>query len=368
MTVPGPFTGLRDALRAVAGTLVTLPYEAWHFGDSVAFEGMVEASDALDDPRYASFAHGFARGWAASRETFVPLDCTAAGAVICRLAERAGDRDLLAVATGLAEYLADRRRIDGVFATWESSPLREPYGGGGLDADGRRLLAAPPAGVFLDCLHFDPPFFAALARSTGEDRWAELALDQALGYVRMLQDEASGLFHHFHLEGQPRPFALGWGRGQGWALLGLLDVVEALGAEAAGSGLGASARALAAAMVATQRPDGHWDAVVGDEASGMESSTAAFMATAFPRMLALGLVDGADAPQLVDATTRARDAVLRTLDDTGVLREVSVAVWASTSLDHYRHVPRDRTVPWGQGPAATMLATAVRAADAGSLP
>jgi unsaturated rhamnogalacturonyl hydrolase len=43
--------------------------------------------------------------------------------------------------------------------------------------------------------------------------------------VRLLQD-GSGLFWHFFLERTGRPYGRAWGRGQGWALLGLLDLLE----------------------------------------------------------------------------------------------------------------------------------------------
>lgn len=345
---------LRSVLSLVAGTLPELPYKAWHFGDSVAFEAMIAASAALNSPEYEAFARGFVRGWAARGHEFTPMDCTAAGHAMVLLAEHLGDANILSAAGALADYLTSRRTTRGVYNTWEQSPLRQPYGPVGLDAEGLDLLTAPGPGVFIDCLHFDPPFFAALGRATGDQHWLDEAVAQALGYVELLQDP-SGLFHHFFLARTGQKYMLGWGRGQGWALLGLLTVIECTPDHPAVRRLRAAASSLTAAMLRHQRPDGHWDAVVGAPESGDESSTAAFMVTALRRASRLDLVPSA---QLEPAIGRALNATSAAIDDRGVLTGVSAEVWACTLDQHYWHVPRNFLVPWGQGPAALALAQA----------
>lgn len=344
------------ALRQVAATLPGLPYQAWHFGDSVAFEGMLRASAALNDPSCAAFARGFVRGWAARRETFRPLDCTAAGQAMVRIAAETGDSAILSTAAALAQYLTGRREIRGVYATWGRSPLCEPYGPQTLSAEDSELLADPGPGVFVDCLHFDPPFFAALGGVTNDERWLQRATCQALGYVELLQQQSTGLFHHFYLERTGHAYVLGWGRGQGWALLGLLDVIEAVPDHAETPRLRRAAAGLVQAMVTRQRPDGHWHAVAGVPESGDESSTAAFMAVGFRRAARLGIVS---ASTINTAAQSALDATLRSLTPDGNLQGVSAAVWASTLDSHYWHVPRGFVVPWGQGVAALALADVV---------
>ncbi len=343
-------------IEEVADRLIDLPYITWNFGDSVAFDALIAASDCLGDERWARFAHGWGRAWATRARPFVRLDCTAPGHALVGLARRYSDSQLLSACSELAEYLISRPKLDGVFETWDSSPLLVPYGGVPLDDRGRRLLEAPPSGVFLDCLHFDPPFFAALGVALADRRWVNEAVEQARGYIRLLQTD-SGLFDHFVLRGEVDSFGPGWGRGQGWAVLGLLDLMEALD-EAIRDGqtewheprqqFAESLARLIDAMVATQRSDGHWDAVVGDPESGDEYSTAAFMASAFARASRMGIVTDV---KLVEAGTRARDAVLSSLDQSAQLREVSAAVYASTAAAHYGKVPRGYVVPWGQGPA-----------------
>lgn len=348
---------LRARLRAVADTLPMLPYYAWAFGDSIAFEGMLAASEALDDPSYAAFVHGFVRAWAVEAEPYDRLDCTAAGLAMTRIGTAIGDSRVLEAAVGLADYLVARPRIGEVFATWEHSPLQHPYGPDSLPTDQVRLLASPPPGAFIDCLHFDPPFLVGIGTAVGRTDLVDEGVRQARGYIDVLQDE-DGLFRHFVLDGVPETFIPGWGRGQGWALLGLLDVLEFLPPDhEAVAELSASAQRCIAVMLATQRADGHWYAVVEDPASGDETSTAAFMADGFLRAARLGVVAEAE---VAGAAEHALIAALRDTDERGILRGVSAAVNACTLPSHYAHVPRDFVVPWGQGPLAMALAERLR--------
>ena len=342
----------RDFLRKVANRLLGYPFSFWHYGDSIGFEGLLAASDLLGDPRYESWAHGALRDWAARRAPFRELDNTAPGQAMCLVYERTGDEAILEAASDLARFLAGRRRAEGAFVSFERAPLREPYGGAELPAEERELLRDPGAGVFVDCLHFDPPFFAHLGATVGDAALGDLAGEQALAYVELLQDE-SGLFWHFWLEKTRRRYGFGWGRGQGWALLGFVDTLRYLPEEhSAAARLRAAVERLAAALAATQQSDGSWAAVAGEPASGVETSTAAFAAAG----LADGILGGAYREPALAAWRSARSHV----DETGLVTGVSAAVWASTEASHYAHVPRGFDVPWGQG---ALLVAANRIAE-----
>ncbi len=354
-----------DLAALVVPTLPGLQYETWNYGDSVAFEALLAGSDMLEQERWAAFAHGWARAWATRARPYVRSDCTAPGLAITHLAARFADGRLFQAAVDLAGYLLGRPTLDGVFESSVAAPLMHPYGPATLNAARALLVADPPPGVFVDCLHFDPPFFAGLAAATGDGRYLDAALQQACGYVRLLQ-RPDGLFDHFVLRGVPGRFGGGWGRGQGWALLGLLDVLaelRPLQAEltaeqsASWAEIDSAAGSLVHAMAALQRPDGHWFAVASDPHSGEEHSTAAFMAAGFHRALTAGVVAGADIERAATAAYRATCAAVNA---DGMLTEVTAAVMACTEPSHYAHVPRGFLVPWGQGPA--VLAAAARQA------
>lgn len=347
-------------IELISEGLTQWPFRNWNFGDSVGFESLVVASEATGNARWRDFATSWFRSWATRPEPFVRLDCTAPGTAMVKVARFTGDPILIEALTRLAAYLRSRPRLHGAFETWESSPLLPSYGPTPMQDWETELLSNPPPGVFLDCLHFDPPFLTSLGAFLDNPELIREGVTQAVAYCDLLQTP-SGLFDHFILRGVEGTFGPGWGRGQGWALLGLLDTLEAASPflsrlpdlSDAFERLTSSLQQLARAQISFQRDDGHWSAVVDDENSGIESSTAAFMAHGFHRGRRLGLLDDAIVAKPID---RAREAIDRSLDDAGNLEQVSAAVFACTTAEHYSFVPRNKIVPWGQGPALMTLA------------
>ncbi len=347
--IEGSVLPARDGrlLAKAADVLLSYPFACWHYGDSIGFEGLLAASQTLVDPRYGAFAHGFMRAWAARADPYRELDNTAPGHAICLVCEQTDDWLLLAAAQGLASFLMQRPLVAGVYAAFERTPLIKPYGGATLEADEQELLADPGRGVFVDCMHFDPPFLVHLGVLTDDPGLVDAGAEQALSFVQLLQAPETGVFHHFHLERTGRCYGYGWSRGQGWALLGLLDVVERLprGHEAA-EPLAKSLRALAHALAATQDVSGHWPALVNDPGAPLETSASLFFAAGMARGVGLGLLE----PELRLVAERAYAAGLDALGEDGVVAGVSKAVWACTARSHYLSVPTGAAVPWGQGP------------------
>ena len=338
---------LDERLRGAAEALARYRFELWKYGDSIGFEGLLAASDLLGDSRWEGWAHGALKGWAGrTQRAFREMDNTAPGHALCLAYERTHDDALVEAAVELVDFLRSRGTLDGVFISWEHTPLRPPHGGKALGAPEAALLHEAGPGIFVDCLHFDPPFLCHLGRLVDDRALVDIAAEQALGYVRLLQDK-SGIFWHFFLERTQDRYGYGWGRGQGWALLGLLDLLDYLpDGHPAMRELRESALALARALAQLQRDDGGWSAVVQDSASGDESSTAAFAAAGFAQGIASGLLGD----EFIGPARRAWEHTLEQVDERGVLTDVSAAVWPCTDQSHYSHAPTGFVVPWGQGP------------------
>ena len=49
-------------------------------------------------------------------------------------------------------------------------------------------MDAVDVGVWLDYLHFDPPFYAHLAEASGDRSWAMLAIEHVLAYCALSGD------------------------------------------------------------------------------------------------------------------------------------------------------------------------------------
>jgi unsaturated rhamnogalacturonyl hydrolase len=181
-------------IGAVAARLGGHDFKCWFYGDSVGFEGLVAASDMLNDPHWFDFSHGFFRAWAARTLPFQPVDNTAPGHVMCSVVARTGDRVLLDAVTALARDLWGRRKIGPVSVTFEDClrSLRQPYGGVPLSEAETEQMKDPGPGIWLDCMHFAPPFFAHLDRFDPGQGWAEAAIAEILGYKAFLLDGETG--------------------------------------------------------------------------------------------------------------------------------------------------------------------------------
>lgn len=344
-----------EMVGAVADRLMAHAFQGWFYGDSVGFEGLVAASDTLDDRKWLDFSHGFFRAWGTRVHPFQPDDNTAPGHVMCDVVERTGDAVLKAAVLELAYHLRGRRKVDGVSITFDDTlrSLRAPYGDVQLSAQEAEQMKDPGPGIYLDCMHFDPPFFAHLSRLDPGMGWDDHAVDEILGYKPLLFDEGTGLYNHFWLEKVDLSYTRGWARGQGWALLGLLDVAHYVDRHSRLDEVKAEALALARQMLRYQREDGNWWSLAHEPRSDDESSTAAFMATAFYRGMAWRLLprDAFEEP-----AERAYQAMLGNLDGDGNLTGVSAAVMSALVEEHYWHVPVNKIVPWGQGPVLTAIA------------
>jgi unsaturated rhamnogalacturonyl hydrolase len=349
-----------ERVRAAADRLCAYPFACWHYGDSIGFEGLLAATDVLGDGRYEGFVHGAVKSWIPRAQPYRELDNTAPGYAMCLLYERTGDAAMLDACLDLAGFLTARRTIEGVYVAFERAPLREPYGGAELPPDEVKLLAEPGAGIFVDCLHFDAPFLVKLGLLAGDATLVDAGVGQAVALVETLQ-QPDGLFAHFFLERTGRTYGHGWGRGQGWALLGLLDVLEHLPpGHAEADRLRAALERLADALVATQEPDGHWPTPISDRTSFHETSTSSFAAAGLGRGVALGLLDAS----VLGTAERAWRASLASIQPDGSTIGVSAALWASTAPSHYAGAPVGFQVPWGAGPflvaARTHLSTDAR--------
>jgi unsaturated rhamnogalacturonyl hydrolase len=334
-----------EQIRAAADVLVRYRFTPWRYGDSIGFEGLVAASDLAGDDRYLAWAHGALRAWAALAGDFREMDNTAPGHALCLIAEQTKDDALVEAAVRLANYLRSRRRVGNAYVSWSRAPLHPPLDGSDMSAAEAALLGDPGPGVFVDCLHFDPPFFAHLAGLVEDQSLMDDAANQACAYVELLQ-RPDGLFDHFWLERTGRSYGPGWGRGQGWALLGLLDVLTHLPrAHPSYPPLVAAVRSLGHALVERQRSDGGWATVITRPDSVEETSTAAFAAAGFAQGVLLGVLDDSFGAHALAAWMSVHRHVRG-----GILGEVSGAVWPSTVASHYEHVPRGYVAPWGQGP------------------
>lgn len=328
-----PLPAICDVLRAAARRTVRCDFRVWGFGESIALRGLLAAFHVLQDREFLGFVEGLMRSWTGRTGHLTYQDHAAPGFELLELYHLSGDPDYLEAAGALARFC-----------------LQFPPG-----AEGCRLHRPDLAGwsrqIWVDCLHVDPPFLARLGVLTRNLRWIEEAEQMLLGYARVLQDPVSGVFWHGYemdagRNGQP------WARGNGWALLGLVETIPILDqAQRDTSQLRRITQNLARGCRRHQSATGLWHTVVTEPGTYQESTLAAAVAFAFEHAFASGVLSR---EEFGTCRQRARDAVLPLINAQGELQLVSQATPIG-DLQNYATRPFG-VYPWGQGMLLQMLA------------
>jgi unsaturated rhamnogalacturonyl hydrolase len=321
----------REQLSAVATVAMRWNYRVWGFGEAIALRGLLEAGDALGDSAPFGFVHGIVRSWLGRGVARTNEDHVGAGRELLDLHRRIGD----------VQFLEAARKLAALNASFPAGPNGERYHR--ADTPGWRWQ------IWVDCMDVDGPFLAALAQATGEDRYFDQATGELLGYARTLQSDSGLLFHGFERDcGRNGEL---WARGNGWALMGLVDTLILLPrAHPAWAELQQRTVALADALALAQHPSGLWHTVMNDPKTYLESTLATMAAYALREGIARGVLEASRHGAM---ERKARTAMHEQIAPDGTLQLVSDATPVGA---HAVYATRPfGTFPWGQGPLLLAL-------------
>ncbi|MGA8594620.1 MAG: glycoside hydrolase family 88 protein [Bryobacteraceae bacterium] len=329
-------------LKAVARRTLQYDFSVWFWGDAIAMDGLLEAAELLGDTSYSDFCLKYFQRW--SQRVLSWPDHLTPGAALLRLYERTHHRSLLDAAIRLAEWIAHVPKAPGL-----DVQLYRPD------------LPAYRHTVWVDTLYHEPPFFSLLARVTGAGEYDQYGLAIWNSHVTSLSSTRGPFLAHAFDTGARRLRGYGWGRGNGWALLGMADTLELLPEDQAGcAGATEDFVRLAEAVRNAQDPSGFWRTLLPEREVYLEASTAAFFGAAFVKGIRLGLLGH----EFEEAAERAWHAMLNNIDEDGGFFGVSacthVAVDPGDDVALYRTLPTDVNV-WGQGAALRFAAERIRA-------
>ncbi len=315
-------------------------FPRWVWGDSIPLEGVLAAGAALGEAEAVAWVQDLIVRWAQSVDRLEAGDFLAPGVPLLLVYERTGDRRLLDVAKQLAALFT------GAMHGRRGVPLYYPRGH-------QWQWGAP-----VDVMQLVGPFLALLGRLTGERDYATQAMVHLLGLSAALFDPCEGLFEHWHFDDRGSTTRGFWGRGQGWALLGLADALRYAPPDAPGV---AAVQAIlvqhAESLARWQHESGHWRTVVDRPDVYLETSVACFFAAAVPPAIQAGLLPRT----LRDAAERAWQAALARVDEQGNVQGTSAGT-AGGDVWHYARIPVG-AYKWGQGPF--LLAAARRLSEHG---
>lgn len=302
----------------------------WYWGDAIELDALLEA-DALEEVGWSGAIAERVERWAESAPDAWD-DALAPGRAIVSLA-RSGKVSERAVHRMLIALQRLPRNKQGV-------PLLRPHMPEWRDV------------VWIDSLYHLPTSLAAAGTWLDKLALHDDAIRIAVATIDLLS--TPGGLAHFFDGGLRRNNGIVWSRGLGWALLGLLDLLQILHGRHA-ERLREVASSLLRRMEDTQETSGHWRTVLGNDNADTETSAAAFFVAAALHPAASTLVSLS--PEPID---RATQAVLAAIEPDGTYSGVSHDTHARWDVGAYEH-PSLRPSPWGQGAALRALVALSRA-------
>ncbi len=213
----------------------------------------------------------------------------------------------------------------------------------GFDADGQMLEAMPYHDRYSDSVFMGTTILAQAGALTGEPRYFAMA-GRHLRFMQQLVLRPDGLYRH-------RSDAdVAWGRGNGFAALGLALTLSEMPRDAPDRAhVLKSYRELMAALLPLQNHDGLWRNVVDHPGAFAEYSGTAMIGFALRRGLDRGWIRGRAWRQAVE---RAWQAVNARTSATGSLVDVCESTANLTTLQQYL----DRTAILGNDPRGGAMA------------
>lgn len=313
----------------VADRMTDWRFHCWYWGDAIAIDGLLEA-DALGAGSYRPAVVDTLQRW---HDHCLPNfdDVLAPGAAILRLVM---DGDL---PTSAGERVL--RDLDGLPLVYGEIPALEPH----------RLFFR--YGVCIDAVYHVPVTYAVASRWRDDPDLARKAVRVAVDSMEVLRCDAG--WAQWFDPTQKRNNDVAWSRGMGWAVLGLLDLVQALDGQGTAEAADLAAKVLQR-LAQTQGPDGNWAEVLEDPAAGTETSTASFYVAAalHPAVDRLVALPG-------EVLERATEACRRAVADDGTFTGVTTDVLPSWDITTYEHCPTEPS-PWAQGTAVRAFAALAR--------
>ena len=174
----------------------------------------------------------------------------------------------------------------------------------------------------------DDIFLGTVASSLAGDTDGLAAAVRLVDRYAGLLQQANGIWNH----APDAPTA--WGRGNGFAALGLAELLTALPDEHPGrANVLEIYQQHMSGLRGFQGPDGLWRQVVDMEGSYRETSVTALTVTAMARGVRLGWLDKSYAPVI----ERGWRGILSHVVEDGTLVDVCISTGSGTTLEHYLH-------------------------------
>lgn len=244
-------------------------------------------------------------------------------------------KDMQPFITGQTPAIAEPYRLTslaGASAFFDAATLNKNADAGVLARKVADFITDSPVGTYRFATFWTDDMFmvgSVLSRA-GNDAWASRLGTMLIAYANKLQ-RPDGLFNH----AQDGPHA--WGRGNGFALLGLTEALTRLpeaGAERAA--VLDIYRNHVKALVKHQSDEGSWRQVIDEPTSYRELTATAMIVAALSRGVARGWIDRPTYQPIID---KGWNAVAARVMPDGTVRDVCAGTGAGPTKEYYLNRP-----------------------------
>ena len=215
--------------------------------------------------------------------------------------------------------------------------------------------------VWLDDMFMGIPALAWYGKLTGDKKY----YDEAVRQIRLFRDKMwvpeKNLFRHGWVEAMDEHPAFHWGRANGWAILTMCDVLDALPENYPGRAEVLDLyRKHVKGLAALQSSEGFWHQLLDRDDSYLESSATAIYTYCF----AHGICEGWIHPlEYGPATLLAWDAVSTVIDEKGMVHGTCVGTGMAFDPAFYYYRPVSPYAAHAYGPAIFAGAEVIRLLD-----
>lgn len=191
--------------------------------------------------------------------------------------------------------------------------------------------------VWCDDLYMSVPFLCRCYQRTGDVRYVEDAANQFIQYKQLMFMPEQQIMSHVYDLTLNKPTKVAWGRGNGWVLFSLSELLAALPEDHGKRGeLLAFFNELCAGYLRLQGANGMWHQVLTDFESYEETSCTSMFLYAFARGVRFGWL--ADSAPYVEAIRRGWRGMMRiSIDKLGNVYGVCRGSGYSFNRDYYKH-------------------------------
>jgi len=282
------FTKVNVQTKFKQGDFRLISYE-W----GVTYAGMLLASDATGDKKYADYTFKRLKFLADIRPSFLKLkqqnpdvrdamysvnhphaldDAGAMCAAMIKAEQSKIGTDLNPMIDNFIDFISNKQQRfdDGTLS--RNRPL--------------------PNSLWLDDLFMSVPALAQMGKYTGQTKYYDDAVKQVLQFSKRMFNYDKGLFMHGWIQEMPEHPQFHWARANGWAVMTMVELLEVLPADYAGRDqvldlLKRHIRGLAN----YQSPFGFWHQLIDKTDSYLETSATAIYTYAIARAINRGYID-----------------------------------------------------------------------------